>query len=109
RAESLRQGRRSHAGILPVDEERLDVLAPDVDDPSRPPAARLGEERLELLDRLRVGHDRRRRLVLRPQVTGERGEVVQNVRFGYRIRPSPTAGVRAHNYPRPTFEPRSQL
>ena len=109
RAEPLRQGRRSHAGILTVDEERLDILPPHVGDPARPPTSRLGEERLELLDRLRVGHDRRWRLVLGAQVTGERGEVVQNVRFGYRITSSPTAGARAHNYRPPCLRPWSQL
>ena len=92
-----------------LDEEGFDVLPPHVGNPARPPAPRLGEERLELLDRLGVDHDRRRRLVLGPQMTGERGEVVQNIRFGYRVRPSPTAGARAHNYRPPCFEPRSQL
>lgn len=92
-AEALRQGGRSHAGVLALDEEGLDVLTSHVGDPPRPSSARLSEEHLELLDRLRVGHDRRWRLVLGPEVTGERGEVVQNVRFGYRIRPSPTVGA----------------
>jgi len=109
RTEALRQGGRSHAGILAVDEERLDVFPSHVGDPPRPPTPGLGEEGLELLDRLGVGHDRRRRLVLGPQVTGERSQVVQNVRFGYRIRTSPTAGVRAHNYRRPCSNPWSQL
>jgi hypothetical protein len=102
------QGGRPHAGVLALDEERLDVLAPHVGHPPRPSAARLGEEQLELLDRLRVGHDRRRRLVLGTQVTGERRQVVQNVRLGYRIRSSPTAGARAHNYHRPCVEAWSQ-
>ena len=109
RAEALRQGGRPHAGLLALDEEALDVLTPHVGDSPRPAAPAVREEQLELLDRLRVGHDRRRRLVLGPLVTGERSKVVQNVRLGYRIRPSPTAGTRAHNYRRPCVEPWSQL
>ena len=84
RAEALRQRGRPHTRVLALDEERLDVLTSHV-----------GEEQCELLDRLRVGHDRRWRLVLGPQVTGERSQVVQNVRFGYRIRSSPTAGAQS--------------
>ncbi len=94
----------AHPGVGPLDEEGPDVLAPHLGDPPR-----LSEERLELLDRLRVRHDRRRRLVLGPQVTDERGQVGQNVRFGYRIGSSVTAGARAHNYHRPCVEARSQL
>jgi len=67
---------------MQIDEERLDVHTSHVGDPPRPSAARLSEERLELLDRLGVGHDRRRRLVLGPQVTGERSQVVQKDRLG---------------------------
>jgi hypothetical protein len=109
RAEALRQGGRPHAGILAFDEEGLDVLPPHVGDPPRPSAARLSEERLELLDRLRIGHDRRRRLVLGPQVAGEQGQVVQSVRLGYRIKASPTTGARAHDYQGPSLRPWSQL
>ena len=95
RAEALRQRGRPHTRVLALDEERLDVLTSHVGDSPRPSAAAVGEEQCELLDRLRVGHDRRWRLVLGPQVTGERGQVVQNVRFGYRIRSSPTAGAQS--------------
>lgn len=55
---ALRQGRRPHARVLALDEEGLDVLPPHVGDPPRPSAPAIGEERLELFDRLRVGHDR---------------------------------------------------
>ena len=75
RAEALRQRGRPHAGLGAVDEEGLDVLAPEVGHSPGAPPARLGEERVELLDRLGVGDDRGRRLVLGPQVAGEGGQV----------------------------------
>jgi len=61
-AEALGQGGRPNAGVLALDEDCLDVLTPHVGDAPRPSVPRLREEQLELRVRLRVGHDRRRRL-----------------------------------------------
>lgn len=90
RAEALGDRGRLPRGVLEVEEERLDVLTAELGDGPRPMAP--FEEGVELLDRLGVRHDRRRRLVLGPQMTAERGEVGGNVRRGCRIGRSATSG-----------------
>ena len=77
---------RLPSGVLERERERLDILPPEVSDGPWPVIPL--EERIELGDCLRIGHDRRGRLVLGSKVAAERGEVGGNVRLGCRIGPS---------------------
>ena len=63
--------------------------APEVGDGPRPVVPL--KEPVALGNRLRVGHDRRGRLVLGPQVAAERGEVGGIVRLGCRINSGATS------------------
>ena len=76
---------RLPSGVLERERERLDILPPEVSDGPWPVVR---SRNASSCDRLRIGHDRRGRLVLGPQVAGERSEVGGNVRLGCRIGPS---------------------